>query len=113
VLTRGRPAVIPPESVLMFRVDDALTINTTASQVAFQPVTQDDYNNRQNDGPRRMRPAYGYPGPGYGYPPPPPPSAYYYSPYYAPYPAYGFPLPLTFGFGWGFGYGHRFGGFRR
>jgi hypothetical protein len=114
VLTRGRPAVIPPETVLMFRVDDPITINTEQSQVAFQPVTQDDYNNGpSNNGPRRMRPAYGYGGPGYG-PGYPPPSAYYYSPY--PYYGYGYglPLPLTFGFGYGFGYGRRFGGgFRR
>jgi hypothetical protein len=114
-LTRGRPTVIPPESVLMFRVDDAVTINTVQSQVAFQPVTQDDYGNTRGNGDRRpMRPVYGRPG--YGYPPPPPPSAYYYSPYYAPYSYYGYgylPLPVTFGFGYGFGYGRRFGGFRR
>lgn len=113
-LTRGRPSVIAPESQLMFRIDDALAINTVQSQAAFQPVTQDDYRNTQNDR-RQMRPAYGpYGRPGYGYPPPPP-SAYYYSPYYAPYPYYGYgalPLPVTFGFGWGFGYGHRYG-FRR
>jgi hypothetical protein len=118
ILTRGRPTVVPPETLLTFRVDEPITINTEQSQVAFQPVTQDDYNNGpSNNGPRRMRPAYGpgYGGPGY----PPPASAYYYSPYYAPYPYYGYgygylPLPLTFGFGYGFGYGRRFGGgFRR
>jgi hypothetical protein len=110
LLTRGRPTVIPPESVLMFRVDDAVTINTTQSSVAFQPVSQDDYGNGQDNRRRPMRPAYGYGGPGY------PPSAYYYSPYYAPYTYYGvgyLPLPVTFGFGYGFGYGRRFGGFRR
>jgi hypothetical protein len=117
-LTRGRPTVIPPESVLMFRLDTPVTISTEQSQVAFQPVTQDDYGNARGNGDRRqMRPAYGpYGRPGYGYPPPPPPSAYYYSPYYASYPYYGYgalPLPVTFGFGWGFGYGRRFGGFRR
>jgi len=116
-LTRGRPTVIPPESVLVFKVDDALTINTAQSQVAFQPVTQDDYGNSRGNGDRRqIRPAYGpYGRPGYGYPPPPP-SAYYYSPYYSPYSYYGYgylPLPVTFGFGYGFGYGRRFGGFRR
>ena len=116
-LTRGRPTVIPPESVLMFKVDTPVTISTEQSQVAFQPVTQDDYGNARGNGDRRqMRPAYGpYGRPGYGYPPPPP-SAYYYSPYYASYPYYGYgalPLPITFGFGWGFGYGRRFGGFRR
>jgi hypothetical protein len=115
LLTRGRPTVIPPESVLMFRVDEPVTINTEQSQVAFQPVSQDDYNNGPTNGMRRpMRPSYAYGGPGY-----PPPPAYYYSPYYAPYPyygyGYGYPLPLTFGFGYGFGYGRRFGGrgFRR
>jgi hypothetical protein len=118
-VTRGRPSVIPPESVLTFRVNDAVTISTENSQVAFQPATQDDYANGPGNGERRpMRPAYGRPG--YGYPPPPPPpTAYYYSPYYAPYPYYGYgylPLPVTFGFGYGFGYGHRYGyryGYRR
>jgi hypothetical protein len=114
LLTRGRPTVIPPESLLTFRVDEAVTINTEQGQVAFQPASQDDYGNGPRNGVRRpLRPSYGngYGGPGY-----PPPSAYYYSPYYAPYYApypyygygYGFPLPLTFGFGYGFGYGHRF-----
>ena len=110
--TRGRPVVIPPESMLTFRVDAPVAISTEQSQVAFQPVTQDDYANPRNNQ-RPMRPVYGRPG--YGYPPPPP-SAYYYSPYYAPYPYYGYgalPLPITFGFGYGFGYGRRFGGFRR
>jgi hypothetical protein len=116
-LTRGRPTVIPPEAMLTFRVDEPLAISTTQSQVAFQPVTQDDYANPRNNQ-RPMRPAYGpYGRPGYGYPPPPP-SAYYYSPYYAPYPYYGYgalPLPVTFGFGYGFGYGYRYGyrGYRR
>jgi hypothetical protein len=108
LLTRGRPTVIPPESLLTFRVDDAVTINTERSGAAFQPVSQDDYGNGQDERRRPMRPRYG--GPGYGYPPPPPVG--YYSPYYAPYPpygyGYGYPLPLTFGFGYGFGYGHRF-----
>ena len=48
-MTRGRPTVIPPESVLMFRVDDAVTINTEQSPVAFQPVSQDDYGNGPDD----------------------------------------------------------------
>jgi len=114
-LTRGRPTVIAPESMLTFRMDEPLAISTMQSQVAFQPVTQDDYANPRNNQ-RPTRPAYGpYGRPGYGYPPPPP-SAYYYSPYYAPYPYYSYgylPLPVTFGFGYGFGYGRRFGGFRR
>jgi len=114
LLTRGRPTVIPPESLLTFRVDDAVTINTEHSAAAFQPVSQDDYGNGPDERRRPTRPVYGRPG--YGYPPPPPSAYYGYSPYYAPYPyygygygyGYGFPLPLTFGFGYGFGYGHRF-----
>ena len=112
LLTRGRPVVIPPESVLMFRTDEPITINTEQSQVAFQPVSQDDYGNSRDDRRGPVRPAYGP----YGRPAYPPPGYYapypYYAPYYAPYPyygyGYGYPLPLTFGFGYGFGFGRRF-----
>ena len=114
LLTRGRPTVIPPESVLTFRMDDAITIHTEQSSVAFQPVSPEDYGTSPENRRRLARPGYGRPG---YYPP----TAYYYEPYYAPYPYYGYgygyglPLPVTFGFGYGFGYGRRFGGggFRR
>jgi hypothetical protein len=109
--TRGRPTVIPPETVLSFRLQAPVTISTERSQAAFQPVTQDDYNSHAANGrPQRFAapsgPGYTPPAPYYGYP-----YAYGY-PY--PYPYAYYPVPFGFGFyggyygGWG-----RFGGFRR
>jgi len=109
--TRGKPTVIPPETVLSFRLQAPVTISTEHSQFAFLPVSQDDYNSRApSTGPRRM---VGPGGP--GYPPPP----YYYGGYpygYSygyPYPYAFYPGPLGFGFYGGYGYGPRFGGFGR
>jgi hypothetical protein len=83
MLTRGKPAVIYPETVLTFKVVDPITISTANSAGAFHPVGQQDYDNNT----RRLvssptpRPGYG-PGyaPGYGV------SPYPYA--YAPYPYY-------------------------
>jgi len=44
LITRGRPTVIPPESVLNFRLESPVSISTDRSQVAFRPVAQADYN---------------------------------------------------------------------
>jgi hypothetical protein len=97
--TKGRPTVIAPETVLAFRLKDPVTISTEKGQMAFQPVTQSDYDSprTQQARPRMVRPG----------PPPPPP--------YYPYPyAYGYPYP----YGWypapyvGYGYYGRFGGWR-
>lgn len=81
LLTRGRPTVVPPESLLSFRLVDPVTIDTTQSQQAFAPVGQQDYaSNHLNRRP-------GYPGPYPG------PYAYpygYNGPYVYPYPYYGF-----------------------
>jgi len=64
---------------LSFRLVDPVRIDTTQSQQAFQPVTQQDFDGRlQHRGPRRV--AGGYPGP-YSYP------CGYYGPCYA-YPGY-------------------------
>ena len=80
--TEGRPTVIPPETVLSFRLQAPVTISTENSQFAFRPVTQSDYDSQHTQPQRRPRMAR--PGP----PPPPPP------PYYYPYPyAYGYPYP--------------------
>jgi hypothetical protein len=111
----GKPAVLPSESLLSFRIEEPLEISTEHSEVAFQPVGQGDYGQDQDayarpgqrspDGPPR-RPygpyAYPYPYPyAYGYPYP-----YYFD--YGYYP----PVGLSFGF-YGFS-GPRFrGGFRR
>jgi hypothetical protein len=93
--TKGRPTEIPPETVLSFRLQAPVTISTEKSQLAFQPVTQSDYDSR----PGQHRPRMGRP-----VPPPPP---YYTYPY--PY-AYGYPYPWYpepfFGFGYYGGYRH-------
>jgi hypothetical protein len=96
LLTRGKPTIIPPETLLTFQLQAPLTISTEHSYVAFRPVTQEDYGTQQNDEGRRLRrPGYGY---GPGYPPPPPP-------YYYPYYGYGWGYPVVgVGFGWGWGF---------
>jgi hypothetical protein len=106
LLTRGRPTVLYPEEQLSFRLVDPVKIDTTQSQQAFLPVTQEDIDGRgtHHRGPRPV--AAAYPGP-YAYP------CGYYGPCYG-YPAYAYPGYVGFGFydGWGRGYyGHR--GFRR
>jgi hypothetical protein len=98
--TKGRPTVIPPETVLSFRLQAPVTISTDKSQFAFQPVTQSDYDSRNPQNRQRMaRP--GPPPPPYG----PYPYAYPAYPYAYPYPWY--PAPFV-----GFGYYGRFGGWR-
>jgi hypothetical protein len=100
ISTPGRPAVVAPESVLSFRLQQPVTISTANGQLAFKPVSQSDYDSRSpQNRPRMNRPA-------------PPPPGYYGGPYgypyaYGPYP-YGFyPAPYV-----GFGYYGRFGGWR-
>lgn len=106
----GRPATVPPESVLSFRLQTSVTISTDKSQLAFHPVSQTDYDSRApvNRAPRLNGPA----GPGY----PAPPPYYFGNPYaYAyPYPYGYYPAPFGLGFGFygGYGFGPRFGGFR-
>ncbi len=67
LLTRGRPTILEPETPLSFRLVDPLTIDTTQSQQAFLPVTQQDFDGgrMEHRGPRHV--AGIYPGP-YGYP---------------------------------------------
>jgi len=80
--TPGKPSVVPPETVLSFRLQEPVTISTENSQFAFQPVTQSDYDSHSpQNRPRTARPA----------PPPPPYNLY---PYAYPY-AYGYPYPYT------------------
>jgi hypothetical protein len=110
VSTHGRPTVIPPETLLTFRLDSPLAISTAKSQFAFHPVSPADYNGTM--GPDRQRRSLrddSYPPPpppywGYGYP-------YAYDPYF--YPGWGFyPGPVVLGFGFGPRYYGRFRGFR-
>ena len=103
LLTRGRPTVLHPEEQLSFRLVDPVRIDTTESQQAFLPVTQQDIDGGRLErrGPRHL--AGGYPGPG------PYPCGYYGSCY--AYPGY---VGFYSGYGWGYGpglYGRR--GFRR
>jgi hypothetical protein len=83
LLTRGRPTIIPPESLLTFRLETPITVSTVHGQAAFRPVTSQDYAPKPR--PRRVvRPYYPYP-----YPYPPPPYAYGYPyPYAYPYRYY-------------------------
>lgn len=102
LLTRGKPTVIGPESLLTFQLKDPVSVNTTNSQQAFQPVGPNDYNPSMRRGPGGD--AYvSYPsscGP-YGCPAAYYPYGYYYGPYWGP----------SFGFGYYGGY-YR-GGFGR
>jgi hypothetical protein len=83
LLTRGKPTIITPETLLTFKTEQPVTISTVRGQLAFRPVTQADYQPSQqprNANYRRPRPYPYYYGPAY-YPPPPPPG-YYYGPGY-------------------------------
>lgn len=104
LLTRGRPTVVPPEAELSFKLVDPVKIDTTKSQSAFVPPTQQDFGY----GRPTLRSGYGpygpYDGQRYPYAYAPAPCGYsypcygYYGPYVGVYP----------GFWWGGWYGHRF-----
>lgn len=98
LISRGRPTEVPPETVLSFRLQSPVTIYTDRSQLAFQPVTQADYDSQSSqDRPNLQRrgppPYYSYPYP-YGY----------------PYPYALYPGPFAFGIYGGYG---RHGGYWR
>jgi hypothetical protein len=109
LLTRGRPTILGPESQLTFRLVDPVKVDTTHSQQAFLPVSQEDFEGGgRGDRPRMRVAGGGYYG---GYVPAP--CGYYYPCYYAPgyvgfYPGWGWWGPGFYGRGW---YGPR--GFRR
>jgi hypothetical protein len=111
LFTRGHPTILYPETILTFRVEQAITISTEHAPYAFRYVDPRDY---QQAGASRMQ--TGYAGaPGYGAPPP---GAAYGPGYYAPYGyGYGYPYGYPY-YGGGFGlfiggpgfYGRGFGG---
>lgn len=83
LLTRGKPTIIPPEDTLTFRLENPVTISTVRSNVAFRPVTAQDYAPEKKSAarPRLVRPypaPYGY----YAYPYGPYPPVAYYGGYY-------------------------------
>jgi hypothetical protein len=117
MLTRGRPTIVFPEQVLTFQLTNPVTLTADFNSEAFQPVSQEDYQQGS------MRPYGGY-GPGYATAPAPGYYGYtygypypYYGPYYGYYGYYGYPWYWgpTIGIGfWGGGfYGRGFygGGF--
>jgi hypothetical protein len=114
LLTRGEPTVIPPESMLTFRVLAPVEIATDRAPQAFHNVGNQDY--AQNNAPpqqgyarRPMAPAPGYPAPGYAAAPPPA----YYGPSYYPYPYYGAPgFSVVIGPRYGYYGGYRGGYYR-
>ena len=106
LLTPGRPTVFPPETLLTFRLQEPIVVNTQRSQIAFLPVNQQDY---ASAGPqlqqRQVVPAYP-PGPAYPYP-------YAAWPYWGGgwgfYPSVSFIGYYGGGYGWGrggYGWGH-------
>ena len=102
LLTRGRPTVVYPESLLTFRLDTPVTVNTTHAPYAFRYVGPEDYNRGVES--RVLQPR---PGPRPYY------TAPYPYPYYAPYPYYGYGYPGYWGPGFGVGVVVGGGGWRR
>jgi hypothetical protein len=105
LLTRGRPTILEPESQLTFRLVDAVKVDTTHSQQAFLPVSQEDFEGGRGERPRLRAGGYGAYGAG--------PCGYYYPCYFAPgyvgfYSGYGWWGPGYYGRGF-----YRPRGFRR
>ena len=74
LVAHGKPAVVYPEMVLTFRLEQPLSISTERAEQAFEPVGREDYERqqtlRQNGPPRPTgyyapRPFYGGFGAGY------------------------------------------------
>lgn len=73
--TRGRPAVVYPETMLTFRLESPVTFTSNNPQV-FTTASQEDYDRRPAPGPGPyQRAPYRA-----GYYPPPPPPPYYWGP---------------------------------
>jgi len=105
LLTRGRPTVIYPESVLTFRVEQPITVATARAPQAFQLADRGDYSRAPSFA---NRPPASAPVP---YAPAPYAAAPYA--YGAPYPYYsGFSLYVGPSYGYWRGRGY-YGGYRR
>lgn len=114
LLTRGRPTLIYPESVMTFQTTAPATLSTDRAPLAFQYVTPQDYGQQRPYLSQRPPAApYGAPAPapgygyGYGYPAPAYPYAYSYPnpyayPYYPFYGGFGVVIGPRFGY-----YGYR------
>jgi len=112
LLTRGRPTIIYPESVLTFRLSEPLTISTERAPQVFHYVgATNEYNRASNAQGPPPSPGWNCRGYGLTYPlPAAPPAPYYYSPYY-------WGPSVSFWWGPGFYYGRgyygRWYGYRR
>jgi len=87
LLTRGRPTIIYPESILTFRLAEPVTISTERAPQAFQFIGPGGYNGGGPVAQNAPPPRAGWNCLGYGWPPPvatPPPYYYYPYPYYLP-----------------------------
>jgi len=99
LVTHNHPTIIYPETAMTFRLDAALTVNTSQTPQAWRYVSPNDYNRA----PLQTRVG---PGPG------PAPYGSYYGPYAGPYP---YPYPYGYYPYWGpyFGVGIGMGRFGR
>jgi hypothetical protein len=88
LLTRGRPTIITPETLLTFKTEQPVSFSTARGLLAFRPVSPNDYAPTPQRRNATYRRAYPYPGP---YP-------YYYGPGY--YPPPGFYYGPGFRYGW-------------
>jgi hypothetical protein len=98
LLTRGRPTLVYPETVLTFRLDTPVAVNTTRSPYAFRYVDPQDFNHPVQSRVMQPRPGPGGPGGAGG------PAPYYYEP--SPYPYY---YPYYYGYGYPYYWGPSFG----
>ena len=95
LLTRGRPTVIPPETLLTFQLEFPVTFTTQRSSPAFRPVNQEDYDGGRNLHRRSEH---------FAVPPQRHPTLYPYG--YYPWGYY--PGPAFFGFSYYHFGGHRY-----
>lgn len=124
LVTRGRPTVVYPETLLTFRLEQPVTVSTEHSPMAFEPVGRYDYQTSYRGGPGPYGPGAGYGGGPYAGAPyggapygggaPYAGAPAYYTPapaVVAPYPYYGYPYyPYYWGPSLYFGLGHGFYG---
>lgn len=87
LITRGRPTVVYPETPLTFRLEAPVTVAADSYAAAFQPVSQQDYEQKPALRQRAQwgpfpPPYYNYYGYGWGYPGYPGYWNYYYPPYF-------------------------------
>ena len=106
LLTRGRPSVIYPESLITFQMQSPVTVATDRAPQAFRYAEQSDYGHGGYSA--RQGPPAGAPVPVYR----PAYDPYYYGPAYSPY-YWGPGLSVYVGPRFSYGYYGGFRGFRR